>query len=250
MLDEHERGIKCMYRTREERQTEIEKRGGKKGKDSWFRKKNDNQREKRTSVLRVPYTGGELKKAVNGAIRRNDQPEGTSTDAYEDSGDRLLHALVRPDPFPTEDCGRITCQTVCGDIHGKCKNTCWQNHINYTVYCKECETQGANDCKRHIYVGESSRGCHTRFLQEKKQCNPSSQGFMWNHVVEHHGGDTRTEFVVRRECIDSDPLRRVVREAVRIEKYMKDPSVVLMNGKEEHFGPQMVRPSFGMNWMD
>ena len=73
---------------------------------------------------------------------------------------------------------------------------------------------------------------------------------MWNHVVEHHGGDTRTEFVVRRECIDSDPLRRVVREAVRIEKCMKDPSVVLMNGKEEHFGPQMVRPSFGMDWMD
>ena len=180
----------------------------------------------------------------------NDQPEGTCTDAYEDSGDRLLHALVRPDPFPTEDCGRITCQTVCGDIHGRCKNTCWQNHVNYTVYCKECETQGANDCKRHIYVGESSRGCHTRFLQEKKQCNPSIQGFMWNHVVEHHGGDTRTEFVVRRECIDSDPLRRVVREAVRIEKYMKDPSVVLMNGKEEHFGPQMVRPSFGMDWMD
>ena len=59
MLDEHERGVKCMYRTREERQTEIEKRGGNAGQDSWFRKKNDNQREKRTSVLRVPYTGGE-----------------------------------------------------------------------------------------------------------------------------------------------------------------------------------------------
>ena len=66
MLDEHERGVKCMYRTREERQTEIEKRGGKAGKDSWFRKKNDNQREKRTSVLRVPYTGGELKKRSMG----------------------------------------------------------------------------------------------------------------------------------------------------------------------------------------
>ena len=90
--------------------------------------------------------------------------------------------------------------------------------------------------KQGVPYTVSSREEAMQPQQPRVHVEPRSRTSWWRHV--------------RRECIDSDPLRRVVREAVRIEKYMKDPSVVLMNGKEEHFGPQMVRPSFGMDWMD
>ena len=38
-------------------------------------------------------------------------------------------------------------------------------------------------------------------------------------------------------------------EALRIEKAMKDPLIVVMNSREEHYGPQVVRSSFGTEWI-
>ena len=101
-----------------------------------------------------------------------------------------------------------------------------------------------------MYIGETSRGCYIRYLQEKAQCNPRAAGFMWKHVEEKHNGDRATEFAIRRERIDPDPMRRVIRESLRIEKVEKDPSVILMNTKEEHFGTQTVRSSFGTDWLE
>ena len=38
-------------------------------------------------------------------------------------------------------------------------------------------------------------------------------------------------------------------EALRIEKAMNDPSIVIMNSREDHYGPQVVRSSFGSDWL-
>ena len=48
---------------------------------------------------------------------------------------------------------------------------------------------------------------------------------------------------------DQDPVRRVVMEVLRIEKAMKYPSIVVMNSREEHYGPQVVRSKFGTEWL-
>ena len=72
--------------------------------------------------------------------------------------------------------------------------------------------------------------------------------FMYKHVVEKHEGNVETEFRIKRENIDKDPMRRILRESVRIGKAEKDNSLILMNTKEEHFGVQTIRGNFGTEW--
>ena len=250
ILHRHNNGEKIMYRTRQERKVEIAERGGKAEKDTWFRGTKNGGKEETTSILRVPYTRGVMKSLVNRTLKTNKKPEGTLAMAQEDSGDRLLHQLVKPDPFPSLSCGRPTCKTITNrNLDGACNNTCWQNHVNYTVICKECEQNRRKEDKKFVYIGESSRGCHTRYLQEREEYNQEKKGFMYKHAEECHGGDQSIEFVMRRECVNKDPVRRVVMEALRIERAVGDPSIVIMNSREEHYGPQMVRSKFGTEWL-
>ena len=136
ILNAHLNGEKQMYRSKEERNAEIAAKGGKARKDSWFRKKRQNNTDERkiTSVLRVPYTRGKMKKMIDRTLETSSRPDGTHAIAHEDSGDKLLHQLVRPDPFPADSCGRQQCRTVKKTIDGKCENTCWQQHTNYTKF--------------------------------------------------------------------------------------------------------------------
>ena len=62
-LDNHNQGIKDLYRSRSDREEERKSKGGKSTKDNWFKKKkgtvNSNEGQT-TSVLMVPYTSGVL----------------------------------------------------------------------------------------------------------------------------------------------------------------------------------------------
>ena len=71
---------------------------------------------------------------------------------------------------------------------------------------------------------------------------------MYTHVAEKHEGDLSNEFKIQRHSIDGDPLRRILREGLRIEEAKKDRSKVVMNSKSEHFGPQTVRGTYGTDW--
>ena len=252
-LRDHENRTKNMYRNREERELEKEQKGGEMKKDSWFRKKEVRGQQKTTSILRVPYTAGILKQKMANILKRVKQPKGTHAVAHEDNGDKLHHQLLRPDPFPASTCGRTECKTKVKGVAGECKGTCWQNHVNYTVMCKKCEEDriqrsNTNSDKKHIYLGETSRGCFTRFSDEKKACRPKTKNFMYQHVIEKHEGDIGNEFVIKRENIDKDPMRRVIRESVRIRRAEEDESIILMNTKEEHFGVQTIRGNFSKDW--
>ena len=157
--------------------------------------------------------------------------------------------MVRPDPFPAESCGRQQCRTVKKAIDGKCENTCWQQHTNYSVFCKSCEERRGEGEKKHVYIGESSRGCYSRFNQEKEEYDLQKGGFMYKHAQACHEGSKDVEFIIKRESIDKDPMRRIIRESVRIEKALTDKSIEMMNTREEHFGPQTVRSRYGIEWM-
>ena len=120
--------------------------------------------------------------------------------------------------------------------------------MNYTIYCKKCEEtreknkeRGNEEGVKHEYRGESSRGCYTRFESHK---NAGKKGFMYKHNTEEHGGDPENEYIIKREKIDKDPMRRVLRESIRIEKAEKDKSIILMNSGEERFGTRTVRVQF------
>ena len=242
-----------MYRSRAEREKMYEKEGGKDNKkDSWFRKKRGKDgKQVVTSILRVPYTGGDLREKMNEILRATGTPEGTKTVAQEDSGIKLKDMLVRPDPFPMETCGRNDCQTVTGrNETGQCKNTCWQQHINYTVFCTACkEEYERGSGQKYEYIEESSRGCYTRYKQELSEYTPKIKGFMYKHAADKHEGSTQVEFKIKRENIDKDPMRRILRESIRIEREKKNKSKILMNSRDEHFGVQTVRGTFGNEWV-
>ena len=72
---------------------------------------------------------------------------------------------------------------------------------------------------------------------------------MYKHAVEKHGGDLDNEYVIKRERIDKDPMRRILRESIRIDNTEKERTKVLMNSKEEHFGTQTIRANFSRDRM-
>ena len=272
----HNKGDKDLYRNRQEREKEQEQKGGKARKDSWFRKTSSKDEKKTTSTLRVPYTGGTLKREMDKTLKSSKTPEGTLTVAHEDSGEKLHHLLIKPDPFPRTKCGRASCKTVVDTATEECRGTCWQQHVNYTIFCKRCEEEkskenNAEDKKSYVYIGESSRGCFTRFeghikkskskekdkdkekekgftkkskSKEKDKDKEKEEGFMLKHILEKHGGDMTNEFLIKREKVDKDPMRRILRESIRIEHAERDNTKVIMNSKEEHFGTQTIRANF------
>ena len=79
---------------------------------------------------------------------------------------------------------------------------------------------------------------------------------MWHHVRDVHGGemgeDPHGDFFMQQEGVDVDPIRRILRESVRIcrmrteeAKGEKDSGkIVVMNGKDEWFGVKLVTPTF------
>ena len=73
-------------------------------------------------------------------------------------------------------------------------------------------------------------------------------GFMYKHAMEHHDGNMQLKFSMKRVNVDRDPLRRVLRESVRINEYMKDENVELLNSKEEYFGLKTIRTEFSQGW--
>ena len=106
-----------------------------------------------------------------------------------------------------------------------------------------------------LYAGESSRGCLTRFNQHVDKYT-AKDNFMWTHVQEVHdgvmGSDPSKDFFIRRESRDSEPIRRILRESIRINRLRKQEEkgtgskgkTVVLNGKEEWFGVKVVQPRF------
>ena len=106
-LDNHISGVQDMYRSRADRKRQMREKGGRKGKEDWYKKKPKNTNEKiPTSVLKVPYTGGALTRVIRETVKESPTPKGTGIKVQEDTGSKLCHLLVRPDPFPKVSCDR------------------------------------------------------------------------------------------------------------------------------------------------
>ena len=209
-----------------------------------------------------------LKDKICKVIDNSQAPEGIVTRIQEANGVSLRNSMVRSDPFPRDKCDR----------EDACKDRCHQCHCNYTLSCRECDEkvrEAANaenadvSCNdkpvRFLYVGESCRGCLTRFEQHMEMYK-SAKNFMWEHARDIHNRtdtshDVYQDFDMRLEGVDRDPLRRVVREAVRIRRIQDHESktsfayetdgekkrvgvkTVLMNSKEEFHLPKLVSVS-------
>ena len=77
---------------------------------------------------------------------------------------------------------------------------------------------------------------------------------MWDHCISEHGGDHTIEFEMELIAQDSDPMRRIIRESVRIrnarraagneEKDDNGRITRLMNRKHEWFGIKTIEVNF------
>ena len=89
-----------------------------------------------------------------------------------------------------------------------------------------------------------------RFSQHL-QLYKAKKNFMWEHVESVHNGeagaDHSTDFYMVLHCVDGHPIRRVVRESVRIKGAREEEEkggAILWNDKNEYFGVKTVRPEF------
>ena len=278
-LDAHGTGEADIYRSREERNRQREMKGGKSTKDSWFRKGDGEDRV--TSVLRVPYTPrGELKGQVTTLLKANRAPSGLKTKVQEDGGSKLRFCLMKSDPFPRDNCQRSTCPLTRGEQ--ECREQCFQAHCNYVILCQRCDppdqvtlsssvpSKQAPDVAAsstttseetvtpqqrlpwYAYYGETARGCNRRYSQHVDKYR-AKKGFMWDHVNEVHNGERgdipANDFYMKLCNVDRDPIRRVVRESVRIKtaREREDEGgggTRVLNDKSEWFGVKVVSADF------
>ena len=249
-LEDHVQGIKDIYRSKVDRRRDTKVKGGKASKDTWFRKKQTgnsvSDKAKTTSVLKVPFTAGALSGRLSETLKKTTAPEGISTRVQEGGGSKLKDQLVRLDPFPKDTCSRSDCSTTSkGNDRTGCRETCFQGNVNYSITCDTCERQRKEDpsCVLYIYIGETARGCYERFkghLESYRQ----KKGFMWKHAEEAHNGSMNLKFSIKREAVDPEPMRRIIRESIRINDMEWRSDVKLMNTKEEFFGVKTVRATF------
>ena len=251
--NKHKEGIKDIYRTREDRQRDMKEKGGKCKRDNWYKNSKEpvDGRQEATSVIKVPYScNSVLKKSLQDSAKKCKPPENTQTRIVESGGSKLKNILIKPDPFPKMNCGRSECSSE------DCREQCYQGHINYTITCVTCESKCArsqnndDDETKNVYLGESSRGAFVRFGQHKAAYK-AKKGFMWEHAEDAHDGKSDVEFVIKVDKKDSDPMRRVIRESIRIknartaeEEGTRDNEgrkTKLLNTKNEYFGMKLVK---------
>ena len=77
---------------------------------------------------------------------------------------------------------------------------------------------------------------------------------MWDHDVEVHGGVADVKYEIESIVRDRDPMRRIIRESVRIQNARRDAGnnvkdidgkvVKLMNRKDEWFGIKTIQVNF------
>ena len=168
-LKNHQRGIKNMYRTREERRAHWAAQGGKATAADWFRKAGF------TCKINIPATtDSKLAEAVQTALDTVPGPVGSRTKVVEMPGGSVKRNLVRSNPFPREHCGRALCPWR--EREEPCQEFCFRESVGYAARCMECrqarlaelEGQGKSpeeaekEVEEDVYVGETSRSVVTR----------------------------------------------------------------------------------------
>ena len=228
---------KPMWRTREERQAQVEEKGGKADKTTWF------SRLGYQNTLMVPASpGGELMKIVDKVLKKSTAPMGFKTLVLEDGGRSMKSDLVKSNPFsPNTGCNRADCM-MCQTEPSRGK--CWGSGAVYKITCNRLPCSG-NDVLP-TYVGETSRTLKTRGSQHLTlYTGKKDNSFLWKHAKEVHSGVIGTaDFKMELLSRPRDTLVRILQEAVYIQKNESDEKTESLNSKMEYFGAEYIRPSF------
>jgi hypothetical protein len=134
-----------------------------------------------------------------------------------------------------------------------CNCSCYATHHNYEWSCTRCDLDilqhqqdhgGDQPAPRPKYKGESSRTPLTRAAQHLDSYRRKEEkSFMWEHTAKEHGGLVQgKDYVLTVTATDRDPVRRVLREAVRIRSAAegREEGFTLEDGTEMRIGTRLL----------
>ena len=187
-----------------------------------------------------PTPGGELAARLKKREAELAGSTGLRIKFVEQGGVKLKNKLVRADPFPSAECGKLKCP-VCKMTEfstpaerGTFWTKCTTKSVGYRIICKNCQKSS----KLASYEGETGRparvrlGEHFAGLKNKTKSNP-----LHKHQISVHPGEN-PDWEVKITGTFKNALSRQADEAVRIANL--NPSS-LINCKSEFNHPPINR---------
>ena len=161
-----------------------------------------------------PTKDGELKRKVQEVARRN----GVKVKVVEKAGLTMKKVLQRSDPYSKKDCGRSDCPVCRYGLVGVYRS----RGCGYQLKCK------ADNRK---YKGQTGRSVYERVKEEVRDWEKEDEKSpLWRHSQLFHQGQG---FELEVKVVDKSfgkPSRRLITEAVEIEKLKEDET---MNSKQK-----------------
>ena len=185
------------------------KRGSSK-KHEWYRQKGKYD----TFMMIDPTPGGELKKQIQRAARKNK----VKVKVIERVGTTVKRLLQRSRPFRRNKCTRTDCIPCKTDSEIDCRT----RGCAYSIVCEECE---------RIYRGQTGRSIYERCKEhEDDYKNQMDKCPIWRHSILCHDKQ-RFSYKIRIEgkCFGK-PSRRLITESVLIDELSAEQT---MNSKKE-----------------
>ena len=233
MVEDDEKGIKPLYRSRHWNAEERKMLKSKKIKNWW---NTANSKIQYKSVLFVtPTPGGVLMKDVQrreAELNKNDKER---VKIVEKGGLKMKNMLCAKNPFKKEKCQQKTCplctRSQFVDVsEGEVKVECNTNNVGYRWICITCQEN--NSVK--VYEGETGRSARLRGAEHLKQLeNKSENSVLFKHKMAAHKNDD-VKFKMEITCKFKDALSRQANEGVRISSR---PAHELLNSKSEFNHP-------------
>jgi hypothetical protein len=225
MLTKHTEGRKVMYRSKQERESEKQARGGNLQNSNWF-----SALGYRASITLPASKDDKLVSLVKSRLNAVNVKDIL---VCADGGQVSCSAVVKSNPFPRSDCNRSDC-LMC--LQEPSKGGCTKSGACYTISCSrlpcreilegEVDREGDMLVPMAQYAGETARTPYTRGAGHLALYTGSEaekkKSFMWRHCQTVHGGVAGPEYGVKDFRMDlvapfKDPLSRVLREALEIQ---------------------------------
>ena len=201
----------------------------KTNKWNWFRKNNSNF----TTVIFVNATpNGELIRRMKHIEEQYQIASDKRILFVERPGPKLVDKISLTDPF-RKNCKESECLA--------CNNSstfthCRKFNVGYSLICKLCDSRG-------IFKSYEGETCRNIFLRGKEHLrsfkNNNQNSVMRKHVNEYHVHEYESvDFQMKVRGTFKTPLSRIINEGIRIKNM---PPKNLLNSKNEHFGPSVLR---------
>ena len=225
MVENHNQGIKALYRNRSEMIEDKKKKGDV--KYNWWSKGKGSKPY--TSILFVPPTPhGVLAKEMRKREQSLNQNNNMHIKIVEKGGIKFKNFVVKADPFPKSKC-EYKCPFCQPQPQLKVQENsidlCTTPNVGYRIKCDTCKA---------TYEGETARLAKTRIREHLDDLLKQKSGSpLIKHINNHYpleGG--QTQFSVEVTGRFSSALSRQSDEAVRIRNSAK-ASTNFMNSKHE-----------------